>query len=186
MRTRGRTLRLTAVVAMVGLALTGFSSGRHHSRGGSGGGDGGGCSSSRQNHGGSSSYRDSDDDSYGSSGSSSGSGGGSSDRRRSTPTSSSTGGGDWLEDATVKLVSCATKKTPYATAEVTNPNGRKGTFTVRVNFMNARDDFPVYFGSTDVTVPAKGRKTVRVRFADWEDITTVDHCEAERDAYPVD
>ena len=106
MNSRGNTLKLTAVSALVVLTLTGFSTGR--SSGGSGDG-GGGCSSSSQNHDSSSSHRDDDDDYDAGSGGTGGSGGNASTS---------------LRDATVELVTCASQKTPYATVEVTNPNAR--------------------------------------------------------------
>ncbi|WP_405480410.1 hypothetical protein [Streptomyces sp. NBC_00009] len=104
-----RGLKLTALAAVVVLALTGFSTGRGHggsgkskSRGSSSSSGGGGCSSSKQNHGGGyngshhSDYDDDDsydDDSYGSSG------GG--DTATDTATGSATG------DADVVIVDCA-------------------------------------------------------------------------------
>ncbi|MET8246144.1 hypothetical protein ABZV31_17995 [Streptomyces sp. NPDC005202] len=188
MKIRGRRLRFTAVLAIVVLTLTGFSRGHHgHSRHGGGGGGGGGCSSSRQDHdsssstsGGSYDSGSSDDDSYDDPYSS----GGTYNRRptyRSTPTASSgTGEGKGLEDGTARLVSCATKKKPYATVEVRNPNDRKATFSVTVYFMDeatvAVDD-----GSEEVSVPAKGRKTVKVTF-DETYIDELDHCEVEPNA----
>ncbi|MEV6835366.1 hypothetical protein AB0N17_12740 [Streptomyces sp. NPDC051133] len=187
MSTRTRTLRFTAVLTFVVLGLTGFSSGRHHSR--HSGSGGGGCSSSHQDHDSSSSSTSGgssyDDDSSGTSGS----GGGGTYRRRptyrSTPTSpSATSGNGALGYGTVKLVSCATEKKPYATVEVTNPSDHKGRFTARVNFVDA-DDITISFGSTDVSVPAKGTRTVKVQFGEDYDIGTLDHCEAQPDAYPV-
>ncbi|MEU5392286.1 hypothetical protein [Streptomyces tibetensis] len=203
MQTRGRRLRFTAVLVLVVLALTGFSSGR--GRGGShghrGGGSGGGCSSSSQDHdssrsstssggaygsGGSSggSYRsDDDDDDY--SGSSSSSGGSSYTRRPgygSTPTSSSgSGSRKALKDGTARLVSCATPAAPYATVEVSNPNGRKADFSVSVTFEDDRG-ITVVSRYGDVTVPANGRATVDVRVGGSGLVDSVDHCEVDRQA----
>ncbi|SNX61953.1 hypothetical protein SAMN06272735_3704 [Streptomyces sp. TLI_55] len=193
MKARGRTLKFTAVIALVALALTGFSTGRHHSsRHGSGGG-GGGCSSSRQDHdssssstsgGGSydSSYDDDDDDSYSSGGSSSG-GGGYTRRptNRSTPSSSSTGSGEALEDGTVRLVSCATKEKPYATVEVGNPNGRQVKYWVDVTFEDAQG-IAVAQKQASVKVSARGKATVRVPLYSSL-IDEVDHCEVAPEAY---
>jgi hypothetical protein len=200
MQKRGRRLKFTAVLAMVVLALTGFSTGRHgssKSRHSSGGG-GGGCSSSSQNHDSSStssggSYSsgsttsgssDDYDDSYGdsTSTSSSGSSSGSSYNRRpnhrSTPSSSSTGKST-LEDGTAKLISCATKKKPYATVEVTNPNSRKATFWTSVTF---KDDADIWITDeyAEVSVPAKGKATVRVNVGGSGLVDSVDHCEVDR------
>lgn len=189
---RGRSLKFTAVIALVVLALTGFSKGRHHSSSRHGSGGGGGCSSSSQDHdssssstsgGGSydSSYDDDDDDSYGSSGSSSG--GSSYTRRptyRSTPTSSSTGSSSTL-DGTAKLLSCATEKKPYATVEVSNPNGREVDYWVDVTFKDAQDGELVQ-KSADVEVPAKGKATVKVHLYSSL-IDQVDHCEVDPEVY---
>ncbi|MER7482463.1 hypothetical protein ABTX60_33325 [Streptomyces sp. NPDC126510] len=204
MQTRGRGLRFTAVLVLVVLALTGFSSGR--GRGGShghSGGGGGGCSSSSQDHdssrsstssggaygsGGSSggSYGSDDDDDYSGS---SGSTGGSSYTRRpgygSTPTSSSgSGSRKALKDGTARLVSCATPAAPYATVEVSNPNGRTADFSVSVTF---EDDLGITVVSRhgDVTVPANGKATVDVRVGDPSLVDSVDHCKVEGRA-PVD
>ncbi|MFD5075639.1 hypothetical protein [Streptomyces sp. NPDC058371] len=196
MQKRGRRLKFTAVLAMVVLALTGFSTGRHgssKSRHSSGGG-GGGCSSSSQNHDSSStssggSYSsgsttsgssDDYDDSYGDSTSTSSSGS-SYNRRpnhRSTPSSSSTGKST-LEDGTAKLISCATKKKPYATVEVTNPNSRKATFWTSVTF---KDDADIWITDeyAEVSVPAKGKATVRVNVGGSGLVDSVDHCEVDR------
>ncbi|CAM5633041.1 hypothetical protein SALBM311S_12995 [Streptomyces alboniger] len=200
MHSRGRTLKFTAVLAMVVLALTGFSSGRH-GRSHSSSGDGGGCSSSSQNHGssssssgGSSGSYDSDDDStygsgtsgdsYGSS-TSGGSGSGSGYNRRpayrSTPTSSSTGSGTALKDGTAKLVSCATATTPYATVEITNPNKREAEFQAEVTFYDAQGTELLRNSSVTVTVPAKGRANTQVKLGE-RFLASVDHCQVDPEA----
>jgi hypothetical protein len=198
MQTRGRRLRFTAVLVLVVLALTGFSSGR--GRGGShghrGGGGGGGCSSSSQDHdssrsstssggayGTGGSYGSDDDDDYSGS---SGSTGGSSYTRRpdygSTPTSSSgSGSRKALKDGTARLVSCATPAAPYATVEVSNPNGRTADFSVSVTFEDDRG-ITVVSRYGDVTVPANGTATVDVRVGGSGLVDSVDHCEVDRQA----
>ena len=164
MQTRGRRLKLTAVLALTVLTLTGFSTGRHHSgsRHRSGGG-GGGCSSSSQDHD-TSTNRRSD--------------------YRSTPaaTASSGNGGSSLLDGTAKLVSCATATRQYATVEVDNPNDRKATFSVDVTFEDAQDN-EVDYNYADVKVPANGKATVRVRFLGSS--TPLDHCVVDRRATAV-
>ncbi|MBD9735903.1 hypothetical protein IGX29_29705, partial [Streptomyces sp. H28] len=154
---RGNTLKLTAVSALVVLTLTGFSTGRH--RGGDGGG-GGGCSSSSQNHDSSpksGGYRDHDDDDddydydYGSGSSGSDSTGG-------DPTATAT---STLTDATVELLSCASKSARHATVRVTNPNLSDGSFTVRVVFEN-RAGARITTARQQVDVPADDTVTVRV------------------------
>jgi hypothetical protein len=170
MYTRGRTLKFVAVLTLVVLTLTGFSTGRG---GGSKGGksrsgsssrhsSGGGCSSSKQDHDssrGSGTYRT---------------------RHRSTPTASSTGGsgGTVLQDADVTLVNCATPAKPYSTVKVTNPNSGRTTFFVRVIFVDASDG---WLGSDaqKVTVAARGTTKARVKVADTALVKRADHCEVE-------
>ncbi|MEV7735029.1 hypothetical protein AB0O75_23645 [Streptomyces sp. NPDC088921] len=162
MHTRGRVLKFTAVSVLVVLSLTGFStghksSGRHKSSH-SDSDSGGGCSSSSQDH-----------DSYSTG---SGSSGGSSSSRTKV-----------LEHGSARLVSCATRTDPYSTAEVTNPNSRKGTFKVSFSF----DDKGGHLLSVEypeVTVPAKGTATVRVN-ASAALLKHLDHCRVEPEADPV-
>ncbi|MGW0410430.1 hypothetical protein ACWERI_31890 [Streptomyces collinus] len=163
MQRRKRVLRFSAVLVLVVLALTGFSTGRgrgHHYR--SGHGSGGGCSSSHQDHDEtSSSYRRS----YGSSSrtTSSGSAG-------TSPSPSA-----YLDDATVRLLSCATKRDPYTKVQVTNPNATGATFSVTVHLKD-RSDQDVDFDDLDVTVPARGSRTARIP-VDKADLPRLDHCE---------
>ncbi|MFF5403877.1 hypothetical protein ACFY8K_03600 [Streptomyces misionensis] len=179
MYTRGRTLKVTAVSAMVVLALTGFSSGHGHRSHG-----GGGCSSSHQDHDGSSTARGS-----GSSGSdpddsptSTSTGGGS---RRSRPTrtpaptpSSSHAAARPLKDGTAVLVHCASTADPYATVEVRNPNGREGVFMVKMSFKDARG-FAIADTGNEVSVPAKGRTTLRVSAVSTGRVEEIAHCEVD-------
>ncbi|SEE04385.1 hypothetical protein SAMN04490357_6725 [Streptomyces misionensis] len=183
MYTRGRTLKVTAVSAMVVLALTGFSSAHGHRSHG-----GGGCSSSHQDHDGSSTARDS-----GSSGSgpddsatstSTSTGGGS---RRSRPTrtptptptaSSSRAAARPLRDGTAVLVHCASTADPYATVEVRNPNGRDGVFMVKMSFKDARG-FAIADTGNEVSVPAKGRTTLRVSAVSTGRVAEIAHCEVD-------
>ncbi|CAK7287813.1 hypothetical protein [Streptomyces misionensis] len=88
-------------------------------------------------------------------------------------------------DDEVELVGCATAKKPCATVAITNPTDQADTFTARVNFV-ADDDLTISFGSTDVTLPAHGTRTVQVPFGEDADLDSLDHCEAQPDAYPVD
>ncbi|NEA85728.1 hypothetical protein G3I38_14740 [Streptomyces sp. SID7958] len=177
MRFRGNTLRLTAVSALVVLTLTGFSTGRH--RGGDGGG-GGGCSSSSQNHdsspksgGGYHRDYDDDDDDY-----DYGSGSSGSDSTGATATST-------LTDATVELLSCASKSARHATVRVTNPNPSDGTFTVRVVFED-RAGVRIITGRQQVDVPADDTVTVRVPVGgDAKRAARVAHCEPEPEAPAV-
>lgn len=199
MQVRGRRLRFTAVLATVVLALTGFSRGHGHSHSRHSGGGGGGCSSSHQDHdsstsstsGGGSSYDDSygdtnDDDAYGSSTTSgSGSTSGGSYNRRPThhPTSTPSGGGSatTLRQGTAKLISCATEKRPYATVEITNPNNRRATFQAWVTFYNAVGNTVAGVQSPELSVPAKGKATVRVPVTETL-LPAIDHCETAEEA----
>lgn len=171
MTSRGKTLKLTAVSALVVLALTGFSTGRGH--GGSSGhhdGDssGGGCSSSSQNHDSSSgSHRDYDDDDdyddeYGSG--SSGSGG-----SEASPSP---------DAATVTLVECASEQTPYATVEVTNDDTLDGTFSVTVVFKDAAGE-ELTRGTEEVLVPAGETTTAEVPVDDETSLPQIDECELD-------
>ncbi|WLW54241.1 hypothetical protein [Streptomyces sp. YU58] len=161
MQTRGRALRLTAVVAMMGLALTGFSTGRGHGHksGSDGDGGGGGCSSSSQNHGGSSSYNNS----------------------TSGSTSGGTGGSRALSDGTARLVSCATETRPYATVEITNPNNRAAEFQAAVTFYDDEGSMLFYGSSVTVRVPADGTAKTRVELGKHL-LTSVARCEADPEA----
>ncbi|MCW5250881.1 hypothetical protein [Streptomyces sp. SHP 1-2] len=192
MRKRGRTLRFTAVSALVVLSLTGFTAGRH---GGHGGGHdgGGGCSSGSQDHDGSSSsgggaYKEDDDDDgtggYGGNGYGNGNGYGA-DRDDDDRGGGSGGGNSGLSPATVELVSCASDEDPYATVEVTNPNGGERTFTVTVLFRNAGDT-TIQEVSGEATVPAGEVATVRLEFdaAIATPGERPDHCEIE-DSRPL-
>ncbi|MFF9665699.1 hypothetical protein ACF1FY_26885 [Streptomyces althioticus] len=164
MTSRGKTLKLTAVSALVVLALTGFSTGRGH--GGSSGGDhdgggGGGCSSSSQNHDSSSgSHRDyDDDDDYGS-----GSGG---SEASMSP-----------DAATVTLVDCASEETPYATVEVDNDDTVDGTFSVTVVFKDAAGE-ELARSTEEVSVPAGGTTTAEVPVDDEASLPQIDACELD-------
>ncbi|MFD6324174.1 hypothetical protein ACFWOL_15190 [Streptomyces sp. NPDC058442] len=154
MQSRGNALKLTAVAALVVLTLTGFSTGR-----GRGGGDGGGgCSSSSQDHdssrkSGGGSHRDHDDDDYDDNNYGNG-----------TDTGGSSGGSpsSSLRDATVELLSCASKKAPYATVRVTNPNTVDGVFSVVVDFED-RAGRAVASSAQQVAVAADDTATARVK-----------------------
>ncbi|MET7518341.1 hypothetical protein ABZS88_33830 [Streptomyces sp. NPDC005480] len=188
-----RGLKLTALAAVVVLALTGFSTGRGHgsgkskSRGSSShSSSGGGCSSSKQNHSGSSSSTtggssaDDDDDSYGSSssGSSGYTSGGSSYNRRPTrtPSTSSTSGSGRSADITAKVLRCAGKNSAYASVELRNRGSRDGRYNLTVHFQDA-SDITVIDGSTTVTVPANGTKVAKVKPGGGADLLqSIDHC----------
>lgn len=189
MYTRGRTLRFTAVSAMVVLALTGFSSGHGHRSRSHHSGGGGGCSSSAQDHDSSSSSSGgSGGGSYDSStydsdehGSGTSTGGGTYRARpthRSTPTASSSGTAQPPKDGTAVLKRCASSRDPFATVEVRNPNGREATFTVRVTFKDV-GGYVVARTTDQVLVSAKDRATLRVPVAGTGRVIDIDHCEVD-------
>jgi len=173
-RGHSRALKFTTILIITALALTGFTT-RRSSGGHGGGGDGGGCGSSNRDHDSSSStsgskhdYDDDDDSYYGSGGTSSGSTGrGSSSSATPTP-----------QDATVKLISCATSKAPYATVEVTNPNGKTDRFLVSVTFLDA-GGVTVTSETEEVRVPARGKVTARVEVGGEGLADSVDRCDAD-------
>ncbi|WP_317443924.1 hypothetical protein [Streptomyces collinus] len=171
MQRQRRVLRFSAVLVLVVLALTGFSTGRgrgHHYKSGHGGG---GCSSSHQDHDEtSSSYRRS----YGSSSGTTSSG------SYGSSAGASPSGRSHRDDATVRLLSCATKPDPYTKVEVTNPNATGATFSVTVRLKD-RDGGSVGFADLDVTVPAHGSRTARIP-VDKADLARLDHCEPRPDA----
>ncbi|MFE9494628.1 hypothetical protein [Streptomyces collinus] len=171
MQRQKRVLRFSAVLVFVVLALTGFSRGHsrgHHYKSGHGGG---GCSSSHQDHDEtSSSYRRS----YGSSSGTTSSG----SYGRSSGTSPSPSA--YLDDATVRLLSCATKTDPYAKVQVTNPNATRATFAVTV-YLKDRSGRSIDFDDLDVTVPAHAGRTARIP-VDKADLARLDHCEPQPNA----
>ncbi|WP_037669909.1 hypothetical protein [Streptomyces griseus] len=179
MHSRGRSIRLTAVAALVVLSLTGFSTSRGHGHGSShGSGGGGGCSSSSQDHDSSSSsgggssgsrYHDYDDDDDYDTGSSGGSSGTTSSAAR---------------DATVELVSCVTEADAYATVEVTNPNSTGYFFTITVKFLDAKSD-QVDLRTVDEFVAANDTAKVQVPLANPGLAAKVDRCAPEPSA-PAD
>ncbi|WP_406125339.1 hypothetical protein [Streptomyces sp. NBC_00989] len=172
MQTRGRRLKLTAVLALTVLTLTGFSTGRHHSssrHGHGSGGGGGGCSSSSQDH----------DTSTSSGGSSGGSSYTHRPNYRSTPTATSSATARPLKDGTAVLKRCASVADPYTTVEVRNPNGREALFTVKVAYKD-RTGFTMADASSQVSVPANGKATLRMAAASTGALDRLDHCEVDR------
>ena len=141
-------------MAAVVLALTGFSSGHKSGRHKSSHSDsdsGGGCSSSSQDH-----------DSY------------------TPPRTTSTRRTSTLQDGTARVVSCATKATPYTTVEVTNPNSRQATFEVEFSFTDASGRT---LSSADkrITVPARGTSKIQVQ-ASGAVLAKLDRCWVEPEA----
>ena len=180
-------LKLTTVLIVVVLALTGFSPAK--SGGGKGGGKGssggGGCS--KKSHGSSSAYQDYDDDDYeeiyGS------------DSYDSEPTESSSADS---EEASATIVACVGaddgdrkkgRKKPRSTkaadaaaeVRVTSKLGERQTFRVRIDFFGAGGTGYSYVdvGSTRVTLEAGQTKTVKVPMEDPKQASRVRYCEID-------
>ncbi|RZB19815.1 hypothetical protein StrepF001_00460 [Streptomyces sp. F001] len=191
---RGRTLKLTAMAALVVLTLTGFSTGRGHGNG-SGGGDGGGgggCSSSSQDHdsssstsgGGTWSGTDDDDDDYGgTSGSSGYNDSYGDDNTGSSGSSGSSGSAETLQNASVKPVKCVTGKAPYSRVEITNPNASTATFAVDVTFEN-RAGGTVKQETWFLEVPGRDKLTVDIESSNRSRAAEVTGCDVDEVAEP--
>ncbi|MEV0260776.1 hypothetical protein AB0I49_05450 [Streptomyces sp. NPDC050617] len=168
-----RHLRLTAVVALVLVSLTGFSRGGHGSHGSHGSrgyhgsssrhGGGGGCSSSHARH---SSGTDSGSGSgaaYGSSGSSgsSSSYGSSAGSRGLGSTHSASPGRAARPEA--KIVQCISDDARHeaATVRVTNRRTARATYSVTVDFRDPQGA-SVSLGSARITLGGGATGTVRV------------------------
>jgi hypothetical protein len=137
-------------------------------------------------------YKYDDDDSYGGGTSGSyGSGGSSPDPGSGNGNGNGNGNGSGGSDsggtdsgssgvraATVELVSCATAEDPYATVEITNPNGREYSFAVTVFFLDGAGD-TLEEVRRETAVPARGTSRVRVPFDTGG--AEADHCELRDD-----
>ncbi|MFF3400683.1 hypothetical protein ACFYW6_19405 [Streptomyces sp. NPDC002659] len=180
-----RHAKLTAVLVVVMLALTGFSSshttgkgGRGgKSRSGSGGGDGGGgCSNSKKSNGG---YRDYDNDDYSSSGSSGSSG---SDSYTSsptpTPTDSATAAARAYVVDCVKKARGKRKADTSATVKVVAEGSGSHRYEVDVVFLDAAGDV-VDRGYTEVTLDGGETRTVQVRMQSPKSVARVTKCQAD-------
>lgn len=97
---------------------------------------------------------------------------------------SGTSGSD-RENATVRLLSCATKRKPYATVEVTNPSSIDGRFVVTVTFKDARN-LKIASKQEEAEVPADGKTIVRVPVPRRAPIAKVDHCDLSPKAPPAE
>ncbi|GHF79023.1 hypothetical protein [Streptomyces griseosporeus] len=184
----GHNFRFLAVSALVVLALTGFSTGSHGSTGGSGktgktgksksstsrgsksrSGGGGGCSSSSQDH--DTSHDDTYDDTYGD------------DAAGAPADATATATGMPQQDAIVTLVSCASKKRPYATVQLHNPNDQDGTFDLTISFLDAKGRL-LDAETDDVDVPANETVTVK-EYVGGKAATKVTRCKVPDLARPA-
>ncbi|MFF9626224.1 hypothetical protein [Streptomyces griseosporeus] len=183
----GHHFKFLTVSALVVLALTGFSTGSHGSTGGGGkvsksksgssrgsksrSGGGGGCSSSSQDH--DTSHADDDDDSYDDN---------YGDGSGADATETATATGTPQQDASVTLMSCASKKRPYATVQLRNPNDQDGTFALTISFLDAKGRL-IDTEKDDVDVPAY--ETVTVKEYVGGKAAAVARCKAPNLAAPV-
>jgi hypothetical protein len=184
-----RGLRLTAVLMVVLVALTGFKGKSRGSRG-HGGGGGGGCSSSSSHQSGSGSGSNSggsSDSGYGSGSSDSDSGTGSggtryrdNNRYGSTPSSGGTASASPKEPETTVVICAGRGKDgdPAATVKVRNRSGSAELYIVDMTFLG-KSGGEVTRGSGTVRVPAGRTKTVRVPLDDPLEARNVARCEVE-------
>ncbi|MGW2177162.1 hypothetical protein ACWCXX_03515 [Streptomyces sp. NPDC001732] len=173
-------VRLSAVLIVVVLALTGFSTSTHGGRSGKSKGSksssgGGGCSNSKKSNNG---YHgsDYDDDDYGSSSSSSGG----TDYGTPTPTATASGGPETY------VVRCAQprkgkrKAVTTSTVRLTADAGATGshTYEVDVTFLDAMGR-TVDTGEASVTAEGGETKTVSVRMDNPRKVSKVKNCRVD-------
>ncbi len=73
------------------------------------------------------------------------------------------------------LKRCASLDDPYSTVEVRNPNGRETLFTVKVAYKD-RTGVTLADTTSQVSVPANGRATLRMAAASTGALDRLDHC----------
>ncbi|MFB7914021.1 hypothetical protein [Streptomyces sp. NPDC056061] len=171
-------VKLSAVLVVVVLALTGFSSSGHGSRSGSGGSgsSGGGCSNSKKSNG---SYHHSDYDDNNDHGSSSSSSGGTDYGTDPTPTAS--------DGPSAYVFRCARpgkgkrKAVTAATVRLTSNALGTSRYDVDVTFLDAAGN-TVDTGEAEVRASGGETKTVSVRMEHPGKVSRVKNCrvEAER------
>lgn len=169
-------IRLSAVLVVVVLALTGFSTSSHGGRGHgskSNGSSGGGCSNSEKSNGGyhRSDYDDNDD--YGSSS-------GSSSGNQATPPPSLTA----AEEPQVSVIRCARprkgkrKAVTFSTVRLTANAAGSHTYEVDVQFLDVLGNL-VTTGDADVDAEGGETTTVTVRMASTSKVSEVAKCEVD-------
>ncbi|MER5891434.1 hypothetical protein [Streptomyces sp. NPDC001876] len=168
-----RRMRFAAVLVVVVLALTGFSTSSSggkggKSRSGKSGSSGGGCSNSKKSNGG---YHDYDDDDYDSS---SGSSGGST---YSTPTPTATA----TDAPDVRVVRCAQprkgkrKAVTTSTVEIRSTATGSHTYDIDVTFLDANGN-TVDTGETTVDLDYDQAETLTVRMDSPRTVSRVKRC----------
>ncbi|MFJ9678065.1 hypothetical protein ACIRP2_08420 [Streptomyces sp. NPDC101194] len=169
-------IRLSAVLVVVVLALTGFSTSSHggrgsKSKGSSSSSSGGGCSNSKKSNGG---YHGSDHDDYGSSSGSSG------DTGYEAPTPSA----DASDEPRAYVFRCAQprkgtrKAVTSSTVRLTANTAGSHTYEVDVTFLDARGN-TVDTGETKVSVDGGETRTVPVRMDSPRKVSRVKNCRVE-------
>ncbi|MEU6532223.1 hypothetical protein ABZ869_23900 [Streptomyces sp. NPDC046928] len=83
-----------------------------------------------------------------------------------------------LKDGSAVLVSCPSPSDPRATVKVTNPNGRDGTFALKISFLYAQGSRMDKIRNP-VWVPAKDTTTYRVRVTTAGLVDTLERCVVE-------
>ncbi|MEU2486754.1 hypothetical protein ABZ593_19365 [Streptomyces sp. NPDC012617] len=163
-----RQMRFAAVLVVVVLALTGFSTSSHGGKSGksrSSGGSGGGCSSSKKSNNG---YRDYDDDDYDSS-----SGGSTYGSATPSPTASDAPG--------LRVVRCAQPKkgkrkaNTSSSIEITSTATGTHVYEIDVTFVDAKG-LTVDTGETEVEVDGGDSRTVAVRMDSPRSVSRVKRC----------
>ncbi|MFJ1841089.1 MULTISPECIES: hypothetical protein [unclassified Streptomyces] len=173
-------IKLSAVLVVVVLALTGFStsshggrSGKSKSRGSSSSSSGGGCSNSKKSNG-SYHHNDYDDNDYGSSSGSSGSAG------YETPAPSA----DASDAPQAYVFRCAQprkgkrKAVTISTVRLTANAAGSHTYEVDVTFLDARGN-TVDTGEANVDASGGETKTVSVRMGSPRKVSRVKKCRVE-------
>ncbi|MER6227929.1 MULTISPECIES: hypothetical protein [Streptomyces] len=168
-----RQMRFAAVLVVVVLALTGFSTSSHGGKSGksgksrSSGGSGGGCSSSKKSNNG---YRDYDDDYDSSSSSSGGSTYGS-----ATPSATAS------DAPGLRVVRCAQPKkgkrkaNTSSSIEITSTAAGTHVYEIDVTFVDAKG-LTVDTGETEVEVDGGDSRTVAVRMDSPRSVSRVKRC----------
>ncbi|SCK07822.1 hypothetical protein [Streptomyces sp. WMMB 322] len=177
-----RHLRLIAAVAVVLVALSGFSPGRKGGGSRSGGKSGGCSSSSSSSHNGSGSGHDSvSKDRYGSGGGSySGSRRYNSTTGTTGTTSSGSGSAADRSPASGTVTQCAARSGSEAKAvvQVRNPKSYTKTYRVKVKFVDT-SGLGVDYGEARVRVGSRDTQPVDVRMAHPKRIGDVSECLVE-------
>ncbi|MCX5397639.1 hypothetical protein [Streptomyces sp. NBC_00102] len=185
-------IKLAAVLAVVVLSLTGFSTSSHgHGGSGHSSGGGGGCSSNRSSNGygsgtgNSSGYDDDDDYDYGSGSDSSSSSSGSTATATDEPTTDTTPVSS--TDPTARVVTCARpadgsrKAVTYSEVELTPTSYGTAEVEINVSFLDSADN-KISMGRLRVELDASDSldpQRFKVQMTSPDKVDEVYRCEAE-------